>query len=79
MYKINKEANGMNLHVTETLKEAKAFQVKWQNANPGQWTRITKIDKVSQIVESYGGPDPSDDPEWWFDTSNFDGDPVDLF
>lgn len=36
-------------------------------------------DKVDDIIEQYGGPEPLDDPAWWFDTDNFDGDPTDLF
>lgn len=36
-------------------------------------------DPLPAIVEQYGGPDPMEDPEWWADGSNFDGDLVDLF
>ena len=34
---------------------------------------------VRAMIEDDGAPEPQEDPEWWFDTSNFDGDPVDLF
>lgn len=31
------------------------------------------------LMDQYGGPDPDDEPEWWADTSNFDGDLTELF
>ena len=35
--------------------------------------------KVEEMRDTYGGPDPHEDPHWWADTSNFDGDLADLF
>lgn len=57
------------------------------NLNDGPLTReddfeILRRDNLAhakQVQDEQDAPDPHDDPAWWFDTANFDGDPADLF